>query len=218
MTRADREAPARRRYESPLRRQRAAETRERIVTAGVELLHGTATWNWHAVTVRAVAGRAGVNTRTVYRHFANERALRDALLARMERDAGVQIEDLTLDNLVAVADRIFSYVASVPVQSRAAHDATAVGAVLRQRAALLRAVTEATPDWSDTERRIAAAVLDVLWNVAAFEQMVLGWKLERGEAIAGLRWVVGLVQAAVRQGKAPNPAQSPRRPGDVADG
>ena len=33
-------APARRRYDSPVRRQRAAETRERILTAGAELLHG----------------------------------------------------------------------------------------------------------------------------------------------------------------------------------
>ena len=33
--------------------QRAAETRERIVTAGAELLHGFPVWNWRALTVRA---------------------------------------------------------------------------------------------------------------------------------------------------------------------
>ena len=45
MTSLDHDAPARRRYDSPVRRQRAAETRERIVTAGIELLHATASWN-----------------------------------------------------------------------------------------------------------------------------------------------------------------------------
>src|SRR4029077_13587684 len=38
--------PTRRRYDSPIRRQRAAETRERIVVAGAELLHGFPIWNW----------------------------------------------------------------------------------------------------------------------------------------------------------------------------
>ena len=45
----DARAPARRRrrrYDSPLRRQRAAETRERIVAAGAELLHGFPIRNW----------------------------------------------------------------------------------------------------------------------------------------------------------------------------
>jgi AcrR family transcriptional regulator len=197
------DAPARRRYESPVRRQQVAETRARIVRAGVELLHGTPSWNWRALTVRAVAGRAGVNERTVYRHFANERELRDAVLASMEAEAGVQIEELTLDDLSAVTDRILRYVASVPVSSRTSYDPTVVGAAVRQRGALLRAVTAASDEWSDDDRRIAAAVLDALWNVAVFEQMVLGWGLDPDEAVAGIRWAVGLVEGAVRQGRSP---------------
>jgi len=57
----------RRRYDSPVRRQQVAETRERIVAAGAELLHGFPIWNWRALTVRAVAERAELNERTVYR-------------------------------------------------------------------------------------------------------------------------------------------------------
>ena len=38
-------------YDSPVRRQQAEETRERIVSAGAELLHGFAVWNWRALTV-----------------------------------------------------------------------------------------------------------------------------------------------------------------------
>src|SRR5204862_2508851 len=60
----------RRKYDSPVRRRQAAETRERIIAAGVDILHGFPVWNWRALTVGAVAERAGVNERTVYRHFA----------------------------------------------------------------------------------------------------------------------------------------------------
>jgi AcrR family transcriptional regulator len=60
-------ARTRRTYDSPVRRQRAAATRERILTSGAELLHGFPTWNWSELTVRAVAERAAVTERTVYR-------------------------------------------------------------------------------------------------------------------------------------------------------
>jgi len=202
-TRADGAAAPRRRYDSPVRRQKVMETRERIVGAGVELLHGTPSWNWRALTVRAVAERAGVNERTVYRHFANERELRDAVLARIEEEAGVHIEDLTLDDLRAVTDRMFRYVASVPVRSRTTYEPTVVSAVVRQRAALARAVAEGADGWSDDEQRVAAAVLDALWNVGVLEQMVLGWDLDPPRAVAGIGWAVGLVEDAIRAGRRP---------------
>ena len=44
--------------------------------------------------MRAVAERAGVNERTVYRHFTNERGLRDAVMHRMEEQAGIDLAAL----------------------------------------------------------------------------------------------------------------------------
>ena len=35
-----------------------------------------------------------MNERTVYRHFANERALRDAVMARLEHEAGIDLDGL----------------------------------------------------------------------------------------------------------------------------
>src|SRR4029077_9809345 len=100
----------RRQYDSPVRRQRAAETRERILTAGAELLHGFPTWNWAALTVRAAAERAGVTERTVYRYFSTERELRDAVLARFEDESGVAVEGLELDDVATVTARMLDYV------------------------------------------------------------------------------------------------------------
>src|SRR3546814_2683945 len=67
----------RRSYDSTLRRERAALTRDRIVAAGCELLQGSSIRDWRGLTIRAVAERAGVNARTVYRHLGNERGLQD---------------------------------------------------------------------------------------------------------------------------------------------
>jgi AcrR family transcriptional regulator len=195
--------PARRRYDSPIRRQRAAETRERIVIAGAELLHGFPIWNWRALTVRAVAERAGVNERTVYRHFANERELRDAVLEVLEEEAGVDLTGLTLHDVRDVTARILEYSSSFPLAPRTERDATVAAANARQRGALLEAVAASTPDWSEVDRALAAAMFDVLWSPVSYERIVVDWDLDPKEAIRALTWVVDLVHTAIAEGRGP---------------
>jgi AcrR family transcriptional regulator len=194
----------RRAYNSPVRRQRAAETRERILTAGAELLHGYPVWNWRALTVRAVADRAGVNERTVYRYFANERELRDAVMGRMEAEAGVDINGLRLEGVAEVTTRILEFVSSFPIAPRSPRDPTVAEANERQRAALLAAVTPSTTEWSAVDRALAASMLDVLWGVMSYERVVVDWDLDPKDAIRGITWVMGLIEAAIRAGHAPS--------------
>ena len=198
-------ARERRKYDSPVRRQRAAETRERIISAGVDILHGFPIWNWRALTVGAVAERAGVNERTVYRYFTSERELRDAVLARQETDANVALDGLALEDIQEHTTRILEYVASFPLQSRAPDDPTLMAAHDRQRAALVAAVSERAAEWPDADRAIAAAMLDVLWSVASYERLVVDWGLDPKEAINGATWVIGLVEDAIRAGNRPRP-------------
>jgi AcrR family transcriptional regulator len=193
----------RRRYDSPLRRQRAAETRERIIAAGAELLHDFPVWNWHALTVRGVAKQAGVNERTVYRHFENERELREAVLARHQRNAEVDLEGLGLADLGEVTARILEYVSTFPLEPRSPRDPTLLEAGKRNRAALLAAVAAETAGWPARDRTLAAAMLDVLWSVASYERLVADWKLDPEEAIRGVTWVMGLVAGAIRKGRRP---------------
>jgi AcrR family transcriptional regulator len=194
----------RRRYDSPLRRQRAAETRERIIAAGAELLHEFPVWDWHALTVRAVARRARVNERTVYRHFANERELREAVLARHQEHARVDLEGLELGDLREVTARILEYVSTFPLEPRTPRDPTLTAAGRRQREALLAAVASSTREWTEGDRALAAAMLDVLWSVASYERLVADWKLDPEEAIRGVTWVMGLVEDAIRRGRRPD--------------
>ena len=108
--------PRPRRYVSQVRRRQADETRERIIVAGVELVRGFDSWDWSGLTFRSVAQRAGVGERTVYRHFPNERGLRDAIMAGLGEQAGVDYERLTLAEVGEVAGRISAR--SAPLRCR----------------------------------------------------------------------------------------------------
>jgi AcrR family transcriptional regulator len=196
----------RRRYDSPRRREQAAETRRRIVDAGVELLQGTNIRNWDALTIRAVAKRAGVNERTVYRHFANERGLHDAVMGGMEEHAGVVLKGMRLEDVSKVTTLIFEHVSSFPLGPSQDLDPTLSEASQRQHAALLSAVSAGTTDivWSDEDRTMVAGMLDVLWSVAAYERLVRDWQLEPERAIAAVNWVMQMVQSAVVRGQPPS--------------
>ncbi|HEY8545386.1 MAG TPA: helix-turn-helix domain-containing protein [Acidimicrobiales bacterium] len=194
----------RRRYDSPLRRQRAAETRERIVAAGAELLHEHPVWSWRALTVRAVAERAGVTERTIYRHFPSERHLRDAVFVRLADDAGVDLEGLRLDELRGVTRRILEFVSAFPTGGGSPTDPTLIAADQQLRDALVAAVAPATDDWPEGDRTLAAAMLDVLWSVMTYERLVAGWGLDPRDAIRGATWVMGLVEDAIRAGRRPD--------------
>ncbi len=196
------EAP-RRQYDSTLRQQRASETRDRIVAAGCELLSASSIRDWRGLTMRAVAERAGVNERTVYRHFSNERGLRDAVMHRMEEQAGIDLTELRLEDVADVATRIFAEVAAHPLPPRPELDPTLTEASQRVRAALLRALTPETEEWSDADRTVAAAMFDVLWGVAPYERLVADWDLDPDEAVRGITWVIGLIEDAVRAGRRP---------------
>ncbi len=76
--------PARRPYRSPVRRQRAVDTRQHIAAAAIELFaeHGFA-----GTTVAKIAARAGVAAPTVYATFGSKGAIVRALLAQMEKNA-----------------------------------------------------------------------------------------------------------------------------------
>ncbi|HEX2214686.1 MAG TPA: TetR/AcrR family transcriptional regulator [Mycobacterium sp.] len=180
--------PPRRSYDNSVRRQKAAQTRDRIVQAGSELVHEFESWDWRGLTFRAVADRAGVGERTVYRHFPTERHLHDAVMQRLEVEAGVAYEDLTLGNLGAVTARVFASLQRFSVRQvfPTPDDSAFVSSDVRRREALLRAVSEAAPQLPEAQRRMAAGLLDVLWSPASYERLVGLWGLDAEEATSAI--------------------------------
>jgi AcrR family transcriptional regulator len=196
-------ATERRPYDSPVRRQRAAETRERIVAAGAELVHGFTRWDWRDLTVRAVARRAGVNERTVYRHFAGERELHDAVMARLVEEVGDPLDGLTLDGFADGVARLFAYLSSFATAPRTATDPTFAAVDAERRAALVAALEPSTEGWDAGERAMAAALLDVLWSVTTYERMVGAWGLTPEQASTAATGLAELLAEGLRAGRRP---------------
>jgi AcrR family transcriptional regulator len=186
-----------------MRRQQATKTRERIVAAGCRLLQRSSIRDWRPLTIRAIAEQAGVNERTVYRYFGNERGLRDAVMQRLERQAGIDLAGMGLEDVADVAARILGQVSSYPLRPKPSLDPTLTDANVRQRTALFGALEDRTAQWSASERTSAAALLDVLWSVATYERLVSDWGMDRDQAIRTVTWAIGLVQEAVRNGRRP---------------
>ena len=204
------QAHQRRRYDSSLRRERAAQTRERIVDAGLQLAHECPVWDWRALTIRAAAERAGVSERTVYRHFPGEREFHDAVMQRLEEQAGVTLEALRLEDVAEASARVFAHVSSFPMVPRTPPlDPTLTATDQRRRASLLNAVAPATMGWPETDRRMAAGMLDVLWSVISYERLVTAWELSPQQATRAITWVIGLIEAAIREGRTPEAAARP---------
>ena len=219
------DAPKRRPYEGSQRARQAAATRERILTAAADIVHGLPDWDWRDHTVRAVARRAAVDESTVYRHFSSERNLRDAVLRRLVSEAGVDLDELRLDNFGEVLGQTFAYLATFPINSASANpisnasaDDPAFAALDdRRRDALLAALARAAPGWADDQLRMAAAAVDAYWSVVVFERMVNTWGLDTGQATRAATWVIDLIEAAVRAGQGPGQETgqeaAPRLPG-----
>jgi AcrR family transcriptional regulator len=82
------EIPSERRpqpYRSPLRAERAADTRRRIAAAALALFteHG-----FSGTTISAIAERAGVAPQTIYATFGTKAAILRGLLEQLEENAG----------------------------------------------------------------------------------------------------------------------------------
>lgn len=193
----------RRRYDNSARRLQAAGTRERIVEAGMALVRTGPVRDWRRLTVRAVAERAGVNERTVYRHFGGERGLHDAMMRRLQQDAGVDLDRIRLDDVARITARAFDEVATFQGTAPPPLDPTLSDTAERRRRALLAAVGDAAPTLGPAQQARAAAALDALWNVSTYESLVANWGFDHDQAVRTAVWMVRLVEAAVRAGDAP---------------
>jgi AcrR family transcriptional regulator len=206
-------SPARRRYDSPLRRQRAAETRERIVLAGATLARSFTAWDWKELTFRAVAQSAGVSESSVYRHFANERELHDAVMQRLGEQAGVTYEGVALDEVADVAGRVFAAMSgfSVSAWAQQVDDPTFTTIDRVRGQALSDAVEAAAPHLSSQECDAAAGVLDVLWSPVSLERLMVQWRMSPERATEVIRWAIGLVVDSVRNASASTGGPGPAR-------
>jgi AcrR family transcriptional regulator len=195
--------PPRRTYNSPLRKQQAEHTRAQILDAGTQIARTLPTWDWDGMTFKSVGDRAKMSERTVRRHFATERALRNAIQQRLLQECGVDFATVEIPVFAEAAERVHRYMAGFASSPQRSMDPGLTEMDSERRTSLLKAVARATPAWTPADRAIAAATLDLFWNPVNFERFGSAWRLDPDSVTKLIRWVVSLLQGAMREGRRP---------------
>jgi AcrR family transcriptional regulator len=170
-------------YHSPLRASQAAATRERIVQACVALMRRGAD-----LTYVSVAATAGVQERTVYRHFPKkedlEAALWDWIVQRLTHaDFAAQDQE----QLVAAMRESFAgFGTDAPLIQAMLHSPQGLqvrrGQQPMRRAMFEACIDSAVPGVPPPVRDRAAAVLQVLYSAASWDLLWSLWDMDAAEA------------------------------------
>jgi AcrR family transcriptional regulator len=157
-------------YHSPLRASQAAATRERIVEACVAVMRRGAD-----LTYASVAAGAGVQERTVYRHFPAKEDLENALwdwIVQRLTHTGFAVRDE--EQLVAAMRESFAgFDAGAPLIQAMLRSPQGLnvrrGQQPARRAMFEACVDSAAPGLPPQVRDRAAAVLQVLYSAASWD-------------------------------------------------
>lgn len=150
-----RSAPARR-YESPLRDRRSAETRASLIAAASQLFVAK---GWAGTGMRDIAAAAGVATETVYAHFSSKRGLLQAVLdvAVVGDDRSVALASRDEFAAVGQGRRLDRIRAAVRLLAGIQERTAALFKVLREAAAGDEAIAEILSAARERQRRDIAA-------------------------------------------------------------
>jgi AcrR family transcriptional regulator len=177
-------------YKSPLRRQQAEATRDRIMRAMAELIEE---FGPEAISNRQISERAGVTEITVYRHFPSRDALLSALWEKTNAQQGVRGGfPETLDGIVERFDALFRSFDETPAHIQSVLT-TPQGRALRaagdedRRAAFLKAVDEAQ-GLSEDDRHAAAGVLQLLYSAYTWLSLREQWGMTGEQAAVAASW------------------------------
>jgi len=186
-------------YHSPLRESQAAATRERIVGACVALMQRGAD-----LTYAAVAAAAGVQERTVYRHFPKkedlETALWDWIVTHLTH---ADFAARTEEQLVAAMRESFAgFDADAPLIQAMLHSPQGLDVRRRQqpvrRAMFEACVDSAVPGAPPQVRERAAAVLQVLYSSASWDLLRGFWDMDAAGAADAIELGIGSFLTGLR--------------------
>ena len=179
-------------YHSPLRKEQAAATRARILEGCVALME-----KGGDLTYAAVAVAAGVQERTVYRHFPARSDLQAGMWSWiLDHLTHVNFSATTTDELVSDMRRSFAgFDAGAPLIQAMLHSPQGLEVRLRQqeqrRAMFEATIEDAIPHAPQDARRAAAAALQVLYSAPSWELLRSFWGMDATEA-------AGVIELAIR--------------------
>jgi AcrR family transcriptional regulator len=189
-------------YESPLREAQTQATGEQILAAVATLIEAGV-----EPTYAAIAEKAGVQERTVYRHFPSKEELYekfwwmvvDARLGRTGYDAS------TLDELVRDVRATFTaFDAHAALVTEMLHSRHGLAIRLRQNdrrtAMFQRVVRGELPGADAATRKRAAAVTQLLYSGMAWHTMRAYWDMDAPQAVASVEQALRAMFVGLRAG------------------
>jgi len=194
-------------YDSPLRDEQAAATRERILSTLSDLL---VTENPALVSIPMVAKKAGVAVRTVYRHFPTKEELFNAMFERatdLEGGAPPGSESVnSIDDAAAIVRTMFERVGrNLPLHNAVRYlpeDRALRKARFPRRQRLVeRALADSTEGMPPERARKVAAVVHLLTSSDALLFMNELWGLTPEEAADACSWAIRAVAEKARRTK-----------------
>lgn len=189
-------------YQSRLRQEQAALTRDRILAAAASLLD--AGGSMEAITFKAVAERAAVTEMTVYRHFPTRADLLRALWARLNDQMGPNLG--VPDSIVAMLaqhDQLFAgfdRIAPQIVASITTPQGREMRAALNEerRKGFLAIAEEAAPHLSESRKREVAAILQLLHSAYAWDSLREQWDMNGEAAGKAAKWAIETLLHSLR--------------------
>jgi AcrR family transcriptional regulator len=175
--------PARSTYHSPLREAQAAATRTRILEACASIMRAGGD-----LTYAGVAATAGVQERTVYRHFPTRSDLQAGLWGWiLEHLTHTDFSPTTTDGLVSAMRSSFAgFDAGAPLIEAMLHSRQGLDVRLGQqpqrRAMFEACVDDAVPGAPPEVRLRAAAALQVLYSAPSWELLRAFWGMDASQA------------------------------------
>jgi AcrR family transcriptional regulator len=194
---------AARAYESPLRVEQMEQTRLRILEAVTDIVADPTT---QEVTIPAVARRARVSLRTVYRHFPTRDALFDAWGEFVEKSLNVRLHNYpeTADQLADFAPALYRSYEQNEVLIRAMLNSTSARGARertrrRRKRSFERSMGELTEGFEPDERARALAVVYLLVSAPAWQAMRDQWGIDGDEAGEAAAWAVRVLIDELRR-------------------
>jgi AcrR family transcriptional regulator len=187
-------------YHSPLRERQSEQTRVAILEAIAQELAATGLQELH---VPAIARRAGVSVRTIYRYFPTRDALLDAAEEWIDRSIGTADFSRPIDEFPAMLEEVFKQFDANETMMLA-HWATSLGRDVRERGrkrrqqAYRQALNEVTSHLSRSDARAAHAVVSYLLSSRTWKAMREEFGMAGAESGKAAAWALRTLIADLR--------------------
>ncbi|TCU28076.1 TetR family transcriptional regulator [Rhizobium azibense] len=207
-------------YNSPLREKKTRETREAILVALFELMD-SAGGAPDEIGTEAIARKAGVQRRTLFRHFATKDELLAAFWPWLNARIGVSASPETLREIVEGPRLAFRRFDAHESAIRAAlHSRTGremrMGTVARRRACFARALGTAIASLPADGTAKVEALAHLLLSASAWEVLKDYGGLTGAQAGETASWALEVILSAVASGQ--SPAGTTSQPKETGDG